>query len=182
MERAYAVTRCFAGKIWTPDGKLLTEGVEEKDAVFVVYQKFEDGILHARDFAEIFLNILLYEADAELLPVIPSRYPTIAAPLRFRQQWSELVLAGNIQEAERLCLGEWRIYSYPTVGVAFARSLILRKPLVHFSQHFDHLKKAERRIVTILDHCIDAEIVRDYCYGWEVKICGGHSVGVQGSR
>jgi len=179
MERVYIVTRSFADKLWTLDGRLLTDGVEYRDTLSVVYPKLEDGILYARDLAEYFLHTVLCDADAEILSVVPSRYPVLAAPDSFKQRWTELVLAGKIQEAEQLCLGEWKIYTYPTIGVAFATAFVLKRPLLHFRKFYEPTKR-ERGVVTVVNANL-AEIVRDYCYGWEVKILGEHSVSVQGS-
>jgi len=176
MERVFTVVRYYSDKLWSLDGRLYTEGVEYRDELFIVYPRPEDAIVYARDFAEIFPHIILYQADAEILPVVPCRYPTIAAPHIFRQQWSELVLAGKIHEAEQLCLGEWRIYTYPSVGIAFATVLVLERPLIRFKNYFEPSKR-QRRVVTVLDPNL-AEVAQEYCYGWEVKVHGGDQVSV----
>jgi len=174
----YKIVRFYGGELCSLDGSHAYEEGVRYDGLFFVYPDLENAVLYARSFAEIFSHLLVYEVDCEPLPVIPSRYPVLAAPCHLKQQWAELVKAGRISEAEQLFAGELQVYTYPTVDIVLSQSFILRRPLIRFRNYFDQLTKSQRRVVTVLDQSVDAEIVLDCCYGWEVKVHGGDQVSV----
>ena len=165
----YKIVRIYGGELTSLGSThIYQEGVRHEGLFFVHYD-LQNAILDARGFAEIFGHVLIYEIDAEPMPKLPSRYPTLGAPERLRRQWVELVRTGQIEEAEKLFAGELEIYTYPLVAITLAKSFILRRPILKFRRYFDDLRKKYRYEVTILAPDVDEILVRACCAGWEVS-------------
>jgi len=164
----YKIVRVCNGELRSlSDDVTYKEGIRY-DGVFFAHYDLSNAIIDARDFTEVLGHVLLYEIDAELLPKLPSRFPTLGAPERLRRQWAELVGAGRIEDAEQLFADELEIYTYPLVAVTLVKSFVLRRPILRFRRYFDDLRKKYRYEVTILAP-VDKTLVHSCCVGWEVR-------------
>jgi hypothetical protein len=113
--------------------------------------------------------------DAELFSQQPKRYPVLGAPTQLRRRWKELMLAGKLEEAERLFEGELQIYTYPLTYERIACAVTLLRPLIVCKTSVARFEKP--RIVTVLaPEILDAMegIFRD----WEVHVHEGDTVSV----
>jgi len=165
----YKIVRVCDGELRALSEDLTYEEGIRNDGVFFAHYDLSNAIINARGFTEIFGHILVYEIDAEPMPTLPSRFPTLGAPERLRREWVELVKEGRIQDAERLFSGELEIYTYPLVAVTLVKSFVLRRPILRFRRYFDDLRKKYRYEVTILAPDVDEILVRACCAGWEVS-------------
>jgi len=165
----YKIVRCRNGVLSAlTDERFYEEGVRY-EGVFFAHYDLRNAIIDAKGFAEIFGHVLVYEIDAEPMPRLPSRFPNFAAPERLRQRWTELVAAGQIEEADRLFEGELQICSYPLTAVTLVRSFILLRKILRFRNYFDELRRKFRYEVTILAPDVGEQLICDYCAGWEIK-------------
>jgi len=165
----YKIVRVCNGKLCAlSENRIYEEGVRYEGVYFAHYN-LSLAVVDARGFAEVFGHVLVYEVDAEPLPKLPSRFPTLGAPERLRRQWAELVGAGRIEDSEQLFAGELEIYTYPLVAVTLVKSFVLRRPILRFRRYFDDLRKKYRYEVTILAPDVDETLVRAFCAGWEVS-------------
>jgi hypothetical protein len=173
--RAFKVVRYFGGGLVSLDGEVeFTEG-ERHTGVFVVESDLEHALYRTRSLAFFFHRVVLYEVDAELFSQQPKRYPVLGAPTRLRRRWKELVLAGKLEEAERLFEGELQIYTYPLTYERIACAVTLLRPLIVCKTSVTLFEKP--RIVTVLaPEILDAMegIFRD----WEVHVHGRDKVSV----
>jgi hypothetical protein len=108
---------------------------------------------------------VLYEVDAELFSQQPKRYPVLGAPTQLRRRWKELMLAGKLEEAERLFEGELQIYTYPLTYERIACAVTLLCPLVICRTSVVRFEKP--RVVTFLDAKV-AAVARVIFRDWEV--------------
>jgi hypothetical protein len=173
--QAFKVVRYFGGGLVSLDGEVeFTEG-ERHTGIFVVESDLEHALYRTRSLAFLFHRIVLYEVDAELFSQQPKRYPVLGAPTRLRRRWKELMLAGKLEEAERLFEGELQIYTYPLTYERIACAVTLLRPLIVCKTSVALFEKP--RIVTVLaPEILDAMegIFRD----WEVHVHEGDTVSV----
>jgi hypothetical protein len=173
--RAFKVVRYFGGGLVSLDGEVeFTEG-ERRTGVFVVESDLENALYRTRSLAFFFHRIVLYEVDAELFSQQPKRYPVLGAPTRLRRRWKELMLAGKLEEAERLFEGELQIYTYPLTYERIACAVTLLRPLVICRTSVARFEKP--RVVTFLEPKI-AEIAQGIFRDWEVHLHDEVSVGI----
>jgi hypothetical protein len=173
--RAFKVVRYFGGGPVSLDGEVeFTEG-ERHTGVFVVESDLEHALYRTRSLAFCFHRVVLYEVDAELFSQQPKRYPVLGAPTRLRRRWKELVLAGKLEEAERLFEGELQIYTYPLTYERIACAVTLLRPLVICRTSVARFEKP--RVVTFLESKI-AEIAQGIFRDWEVHLHDEVSVGI----
>jgi hypothetical protein len=173
--RAFKVVRYFGGGLVSLDGEVeFTEG-ERHTGVFVVESDLEHALYRTRSFAFFFHRVVLYEVDAELFSQQPKRYPVLGAPKRLRQRWKELVLAGKLEEAERLFEGELQIYTYPLTYERIACAVTLIRPLIVCRISVVLFEKP--RVATVLAPEI-LEAMEGIFRDWEVRVHERDKVGV----
>jgi hypothetical protein len=173
--RAFKVVRYFGGGLASLDGEVeFTEGGRHT-GVFVVESDLEHALCRTRSLAFFFHRVVLYEVDAELFSQQPERYPVLGAPTQLRRRWKELMLAGKLEEAERLFEGELQIYTYPLTYERIACAVTLLRPLVICRTSVARFEKP--RVVTFLESKI-AEIAQGIFRDWEVHLHDEVSVGI----
>jgi hypothetical protein len=168
--RAFKVVRYFGGGLVSLDGEVeFTEG-ERHTGVFVVESDLEHALYRTRSLAFFFHRVVLYEVDAELFSQQPKRYPVLGAPTRLRRRWKELMLAGKLEEAERLFEGELQIYTYPLTYERIACAVTLLRPLMLVRQSAARFEKP--RVAMVLASEI-MPLVQPIFWDWEVHVCDG---------
>jgi hypothetical protein len=173
--RAFKVVRYFGGGLASLDGEVeFTEG-ERHTGVFVVESDLENALCRTRSLAFFFHRVVLYEVDAELFSRQPKRYPVLGAPTRLRQRWKELMLAGKLEEAERLFEGELQIYTYPLTYERIACAVTLLRPLIICKTSVVRFEKP--RVVTVLAPEI-LNAMEGMFRDWEVHVHEGDTVSV----
>jgi hypothetical protein len=143
--------------------------------VFVVLTDFEYALYRVRDLAYIYHKTALYEVEAKLFGRQPTCLPGIGAPPQHLRRWKELVLAGKLEEAERLFEGELQIYTYPLTYERIACAVTLLRPLVVCKTSVALFEKP--RVATVLAPEI-LEAMDCIFYDWEVHVHGRDKVGV----
>jgi len=173
--RAFKVVRYFGGGPSSLDGDTdFIEGARHT-GVFVVLTDLEYGLYRVRDLAYFLHKTALYEVDAELIAQQPKRIPGLGAPPQRRRRWKELVLAGKLDEAERLFEGELQIYTRQSDYERIACAVTLLRPLIVCKTSVALFEKP--RVATVLaPEILDAMegIFRD----WEVHLHDEVSVGI----
>jgi hypothetical protein len=173
--RAFKVVRYFGGGPVSLDGEVeFTEGGRHT-GVFVVESDLEHALYRTRSLAFIFHRVVLYEVDAELLSRQPERYPVLGAPTQLRRRWKELMLAGKLEEAERLFEGELQIYTYPLTYERIACAVTLLRPLIVCKTSVALFEKP--RVATVLAPEI-LEAMEGIYRDWEVHVHEGDTVSV----
>jgi hypothetical protein len=163
--RAFKVVRYFGGGPVSLDGETdFIEGARHT-GVFVVITDLEYALYEVRDLAFCFLRTALYEVDAELIAQQPQRRPKLGAPPQHRRRWKELVLAGKLEEAERIFEGELQMDTYPLIHERIACAVTLLRPLVICRTSVARFEKP--RVVTFLDAEV-AAAARGIFRDWEV--------------
>jgi hypothetical protein len=110
---------------------------------------------------------VLYEVDAELFSQQPKRYPVLGAPTQLRRRWKELMLAGKLEEAERLFEGELQIYTYPLTYERIACAVTLLRPLIVCKTSVARFEKP--RVATVLAPDI-LDVMEGMFRDWEVHV------------
>jgi hypothetical protein len=173
--QAFKVVRYFGGGLVSLDGEVeFTEG-ERHTGVFVVESDLENALYRTRSLAFIFHHVVLYEVDAELFSQQPKRYPVLGAPTRLRRRWKELMLAGKLEEAERLFEGELQIYTYPLTYERIACAVTLLRPLIVCKTSDARFEKP--RVATVLAPEI-LDIMEGMFRDWEVHVHARDTVSV----
>jgi hypothetical protein len=173
--RAFKVVRYFGGGLVSLDGEVeFTEG-ERRTGVFVVESDLENALYRTRSLAFFFHRVVLYEVDAELFSQQPKRYPVLGAPTRLRRRWKELVLAGKLEEAERLFEGELQIYTYPLTYERIACAVTLLRPLIVCKTSVARFEKP--RVATVLAPEI-LDVMEGMFRDWEVHVHAMDTVSV----
>jgi hypothetical protein len=171
----FKVVRYFGGGPVSLDGETdFVEGARHT-GVFVVITDLEYALYEVRDLAFYFLRTVLYEVDAELIAQQPLRRPKLGAPPQHRRRWKELVLAGKLEEAERIFEGELQIYTLPLTYERIACAVTLLRPLIVCQTSVALFEKS--RVATVLAPEILVAmkgIFRD----WEVHVHEGNTVSV----
>jgi hypothetical protein len=173
--RAFKVVRYFGGGLSSLDGDTdFIEGAKHT-GVFVVESDLEHALCRTRSLAFFFHRVVLYEVDAELFSQQPKRYPVLGAPTQLRRRWKELMLAGKLEEAERLFEGELQIYTYPLTYERIACAVTLLRPLIICKTSVVRFEKP--RVVTVLAPEI-LNAMEGMFRDWEVHVHEGDTVGV----
>jgi hypothetical protein len=173
--RAFKVVRYLGGGLVSLDGEVeFTEG-ERYTGVFVVESDLEHALCRTRSLAFICHRVVLYEVDAELFRQQPKRYPVLGAPTQLRRRWKELMLAGKLEEAERLFEGELQIYTYPLTYERIACAVTLIRPLIVCKTSVARFEKP--RVATVLAPDI-LDVMEGMFRDWEVHVHEGDTVSV----
>jgi hypothetical protein len=168
--RAFKVVRYLGGGLVSLDGEAeFTEG-ERYTGVFVVESDLENALYRTRSLAFFFRPVVLYEVDAELFSQQPKRYPVLGAPTQLRRRWKELMLAGKLEEAERLFEGELQIHTYPLTYERIACAVTLLRPLMLARQSDARFEKP--RVAIVLAPEI-MPLVQPIFWNWELHVSNG---------
>jgi len=143
--------------------------------VFVVLTDFEYALYRVRDLAYIYHKTALYEVEAKLFGRQPTRLPGLGAPPQHLRRWKELVLAGKLEEAEKLFQGELQIYTYKPINERLACEVTLLRPLIICETSVALFEKP--RVATVLAPEVVAAM-RGIFYDWEVHVHGRDTVSV----
>ncbi len=166
--RMFKVVRYFGGGPSSLDGETdFIEGARHI-GVFVVLTDLEYGLYRVRDLAYFLHRTALYEVDAELMAQQPKFTPGLGTPPERRRKWKELVLAGKLDEAERLFEGEFQIYARQSEYERVACAVTLLRPLIVCRTSVVLFEKPA--VATVLAPEILEAVNSGIFYGWEVHV------------